>query len=264
MTKFTIVTITYNAGKLLRPTAESVMSQEYRQIEHIIIDGASEDNTVEIANEYKKESDSKGNGHEIRIVSEPDKGLYDAMNKGLQMATGDYVCFLNAGDRFPKTDTLSVIADNCGLSGAHRDRKGLPAVLYGNTDIIDYDGRFIRHRHLSAPEKLTWKSFRHGMLVCHQAFYARTDIARRTPYDLNYRFSADVDWCIRIMKEAEKLGLALRNAHDVIALYLSEGETTRNHKASLKERYMVMRKHYGLMTTTAMHIWFVIRKVFHT
>jgi hypothetical protein len=97
------------------------------------------------------------------------------------------------------------------------------------------------------------------MLVCHQAFYARTDFAIATHYDMQYRYSADVDWCIRVMKAAAKENVPLRNLHMVVANYTEEGATTMNHQASLKERFDVMRRHYGLISTLAMHAWFVIR-----
>ena len=255
MIRFSIVTVTYNAGELLRHTAETVLTQTYPCVEHLIIDGCSKDNTVEIAREYKRENVAKETGHEVIVVSEPDKGLYDAMNKGLRRATGDYVLFLNAGDTLPSDSTLDDIAACIG------DSEELPAVLYGDTDIVDSDFRFLRHRRLSPPEKLSWRSFRRGMLVCHQAFYARLDIARELLYDDRYRYSADVDWCIRVMKEAEKRRLPLRNVHAVVAEYLEEGQTTANHKASLKERFTVMKRHYGLVQTIALHIWFVFRAV---
>lgn len=259
MIKFTIVTVTYNAAAVLTRTTESVMRQTYRNIEHIIIDGASEDGTADLAIQYKKESDTAANGHEIRVISEPDKGLYDAMNKGLGLATGDYVCFLNAGDFLPDSSTIDIIYANGGLAEYEKGGKQLPAVLYGDTDLVDNDGRYISRRRLTPPEKLTWRSFMKGMLVCHQAFYARTDIARRTPYDMRYRFSADVDWCIRVMKEAARLGMPLVNVHATIADYQREGQSTANHKASLLERFDVMRRHYGLPATLMMHAWFVIR-----
>ena len=91
MIKFTIVTITYNAADVFMRTADSVARQTYAAVEHLIIDGASSDGTQNLAEEYKKASDAACNGHEVRIVSEPDKGLYDAMNKGRRLATGDYV-----------------------------------------------------------------------------------------------------------------------------------------------------------------------------
>ncbi len=261
MIKFTIITVTFNAADVFMRTAESVMRQKYPDVEHIIVDGASADATVALAEEYKRRSDEMSNGHYVYIASEPDKGLYDAMNKGRRLATGDYICFLNAGDFFPDSDTLATIADNARLNELDETSRQLPAVLYGDTDWVDNDGRRIGRRHLSPPEQLTWRSFRNGMLVCHQAFYARTDIAQTIPYDLRYRHSADVDWCIRVMKEAEGAGLALVNVHAVIANYQREGQSTRYHRASLMERFDVMRRHYGLFVTVGMHLWFVVRAV---
>ena len=257
MITFSIVTITYNAASVLAPTLDSVLMQNYPHVEHIIIDGASTDDTVAIAKAYQQRSDEAENEHIVRIQSEPDDGLYDAMNKGLQQATGDYIVFLNAGDRFPKADTL----DKVVLAAVVGDGEEHPAVLYGDTDIIDEKGNFLCHRRLSPYERLTWRSFRYGMLVCHQAFYARLDIARSLLFDTSYRYSADVDWCIRVMKEGERRHLLLRNIHAVVADYVQEGQTTLHHKESLRERFHVMCKHYGLIQTLFLHAWFVVRSV---
>lgn len=258
MTKFSIITITYNAGAFLPRTVESVLSQHYRDIEHIIIDGASTDSTISVAQDYMQRSYAAQNGHEVRIVSEPDNGLYDAMNKGLRQASGDYICFLNAGDFFPNANVLDTIVSR-SLTG--KSRQQLPAVIYGDTDIVDNDGNFLRHRRLAPPRNLTWRSFRKGMLVCHQAFYARLDIARTVPYDTRYRYSADVDWCIRVMKEAERMGAGLAYVDSVVVNYTQEGQTTKHHRDSLKERYRVMQCHYGAFTTALMHAWFAVRAV---
>ena len=253
MPKITYITITYNASSVLQPTLDSVDCQTYRQIEHIIVDGASKDDTLALAQQYKASTEAKDNGHTVVILSEPDKGIYDAMQKGIGLATGRYICFLNAGDRLPHADTTAEVAASSSEN---------VGVIYGDTDIVDSDGNFLRHRHLSAPKKLSWRSFRKGMLVCHQAFYALTDLAHLTPYNLNYRYSADVDWCIRIMKEAERKGLQLKKVDGVVANYLDGGTTNQNHRASLKERFRVMRSHYGLFTTLCMHLWFVVRSIF--
>ena len=95
------------------------------------------------------------------------------------------------------------------------------------------------------------------MLVCHQAFFARRD--RLVNYDLHYRFSADFDWCIRIMKQSK----TLHNTHLTLIDYLNEGMTTRNHKASLKERFRIMCKHYGYFSTILRHLWFALRLLLH-
>ena len=208
-------------------------------MEYFIIDGGSKDGTLSIIESYKDRI--------TKVVSEPDHGLYDAMNKGLALATGDYVCFLNAGDTFHEDDTLEKMVHLLHATSS------LPDVLYGETAIVDKDGHFKRMRRLSAPEKLTWKSFKQGMLVCHQAFFAKRTLAE--PYDLKYRYSSDFDWCVRVMKKSK----SLFNTHLTLIDYLEEGMTTRNHKASLKERFWIMSKHYGFFSTVLYHLWFVVR-----
>ena len=251
--RITYVTITYNAAKVLKRTLDSVLEQDYPNIEHLIIDGASTDDTLKLVNDYIAQSNATDNGHQIQVTSEPDKGIYDAMNKGLRCLTGDYVCFLNAGDFLPSPNTASRIAQQVTASG------GIPAVLYGDTDIVDGEGHFLHHRRLAPPEHLTWKSFRQGMLVCHQAFYARADFAIATPYDMQYRYSADVDWCIRVMRAAAKENVPLLNLHMVVANYTQEGQTTLHHRESLLERYRVMEHHYGRLQTLLLHCWFAVR-----
>ena len=238
--KFSIITVTYNAEKVLEDTIQSVIFQTYRNVEYIIVDGASKDHTLEIVNKYHDRIN--------KVTSETDKGLYDAMNKGIQLATGDYLCFLNAGDKFHDSETLQKIVHT--LKGQE-----LPDVIYGETAIVDEEGHFLHMRRLSTPAHLNWKSFKQGMLVCHQAFFANRELAINHLYDLQYRFSADFDWCIRIMKKAK----CLHNTRLTLIDYLNEGMTTKNHKASLKERFCIMAKHYGLISTILHHGWFVIR-----
>lgn len=255
MIKFTIVTCTYNAEAVLQRTLDSVMKQTYCNIEHLIIDGVSKDKTLTMVKAYQHKNDVGESAHEILVFSEPDKGLYDAMNKGIDRATGDYLIFLNAGDVFSSEDTLEFV------EGCVGEGEELPGVLYGDTDIVNMEGHFLRHRRLTPPKRLSWRSFMWGMLVCHQSFYARADIAKGIHYNLDYRFSADVDWCIRIMREAARRHLPLRNVNAVITNYLDGGMSVQNHKASLKERFQVMRSHYGLLTTLFVHAWFAVRSV---
>lgn len=236
---FSIITVTYHAESVLEETILSVVSQTYHNIEYIIVDGASKDRTLSIVNKYRDKIQA--------VVSEPDKGLYDAMNKGLKMAKGEYVCFLNAGDTFHEDDTLQLIVHQLNKSNV------LPDVIYGETALVDAQRHFVRMRRLQIPDTLNWKSFRQGMLVCHQAFIAKRALAET--YDLNYRFSADFDWCIRVMKKAS----LLHNTRLTLIDYLDEGMTTKNRKASLKERFRIMAKHYGYISTVLHHIWFVLR-----
>ena len=254
--KISIVTITYNAARTLQRTLDSVACQTYTDIEHLIIDGASKDDTVAIAERYKAAS-----RHEVVIQSEPDKGLYDAMNKGLLKATGDYLVFLNAGDTLYAPDTIETVAKTITNNREPITMNREPAVVFGDTAITDAEGNFLHLRTHRPPEQLTWKSFKQGMLVCHQAFYVLTSLARQIPYDLQYRHSADVDWCIRIMREAERQQLALVNTHAILANFEEGGDTTQHHRDSLKERFSVMAHHYGLCQTLILHGWFILRAV---
>lgn len=262
MIRITYVTVTFNAAAVLRRTLDSVMEQDYPDIVHLIIDGASTDETLQLVDDYIVRSNEKMTGHRIHVMSEPDKGIYDAMNKGLRSLDGDYVCFLNAGDFLPSPDTVTRIVDAVGKSQSSVFSTVLPAVLYGDTDIVDGEGRFVHHRRLAPPAHLSWKSFRQGMLVCHQAFYARTDFAIATPYDIQYHYSADVDWCIRVMKTAAKEKIPLLNLRMVVANYTEEGQTTIHHRESLWERYHVMERHYGRIQTFLLHCWFAVRSLF--
>ena len=235
--RISIITICYNAASTITRTLRSVSAQTYPNIQYLIIDGASKDNTLELVRELAPEAE---------IYSERDKGIYDAMNKGLDRATGDYVWYVNAGDALVSPTTVE------DLVRATCTGDSLPDVLYGDTRLIDAEGHDLGLRRLRPPHQLDWRSFRSGMLVCHQAFIAKRSISPH--YDLSYRFSADVDWCIRVLKEAKTTAFY----PEPIALYLNEGTTTANHRASLIERFHVMRHHYGLVTTVLQHLRFLV------
>ena len=239
--KFSIITVTFNAASVIEPTLASVAEQSYRNFEYLLIDGGSTDDTV---------AKAKASGIKFaHIVSERDKGLYDAMNKGIKLAKGDYLCFLNAGDAFHSPDTLEKIV------AAIPEGASLPDILYGETAEVDDNRNFVRMRRLQAPDKLHWTSFKQGMMVCHQAFYARRDLVPL--YDLKYRLSADVDWCIKIMKRSENMV----NVGFIVVDYLQNGLSLQNHRASLIERFKIMCRHYGVFSTVMHHIWFVLRAV---
>ena len=237
---FSIITVTYNAERVLPATLKSVKEQSCRLYELIIIDGESSDSTVEIA----KKADIPNS----EIVSEKDRGIYDAMNKGLGLAHGDYVIFLNAGDTFHSDTTLEHLAD------AIMDND-YPGIVYGQTDIVDIDRNRIGDRHLLAPEILTLESFKDGMLVCHQAFCALRKITSN--YDMRYRYSADYEWCIKCLQRSH------RNYYmnETIIDFLQGGMSTQNHFASLTERFNIMSHYYGFFHTLVTHIKKVISHI---
>lgn len=249
-----VITITYNAASVIRPTLQSLNSQTFRNFEHLVIDGASKDDTVSIV---------RGMCPDSIILSEPDRGLYDAMNKGLRAAKGKYLLFLNAGDALHTPDTLRHYADAARLNGKNplnadenADSRQLYAdIIYGDTIVVDSGRNFVKPRHLSVPERLTFRSFANGMLVCHQAFMVRSDLAPE--YDLQYRFSADYEWTLRCLKATDPDHNV--NLHTVTIDYLSDGMTDKNHSASLKERYRIMCRYYGTIPTLLRHIRFLLR-----
>lgn len=251
----TIATVTYNAEATLQRTLDSVAAQDYEKIEHLIVDGVSTDRTLSLVQRYVEQNNNR---HQIRLTSGPDDGLYDAMNKALSLATGEYIVFLNAGDKLHTADTISKIVSCAKLKKGNLRN---PAIIYGETDLVDNEGRFVRHRRLTTPDSLTWKSFLSGMRVCHQSFYARTDLAKTESYNLSYHYSADYDWCIRIMRKAAKRRLRIVNTHLILTDYLNEGMTTRNHRKSLLERLRLMARHYGWSNAISAHAWFIIRAV---
>ncbi|HDY89306.1 MAG TPA: glycosyltransferase, partial [bacterium] len=118
-----IITVTYNAEACLEKTIQSVINQTYKNIEYIIIDGGSSDKTLSIIKKYKK--------YIKYCISEPDKGIYDAMNKGIKIAKGDYINFLNAGDFYYENNVLSYLFDNLDKS---------VDLLYGDSYLIDQNG----------------------------------------------------------------------------------------------------------------------------
>jgi len=261
-----VITVVYNGSQVLEGTILSVLNQSWPSIEIIIIDGGSTDGTQDIILRYANRL--------AWWVSEPDAGLYDAMNKGLAAARGDYVWFINAGDRIYTSDTLER-----ALSATEPGAE-LPAVIYGDTMIVNDRYEEIGLRRLRPPRQLTWRSFRKGMLVCHQAILVRRDLAE--PYDLRYRHSADFDWVIRALKRAEGRGQKAKgvaegrdqkaegrgqrakgqrakggrvhNSDMVLCAFLDGGHSKQNIKPGLRERFNSMVTHYGLASTLLWHL----------
>ncbi|MDE6861026.1 MAG: glycosyltransferase [Duncaniella sp.] len=235
---FSIITVAYNAQETIPATLKSVQEQNCKLYEYIVIDGASVDNTVDIVRQSGIDN--------LKLISEPDKGIYDAMNKGLGIATGDYVIFLNAGDSFHSTNTLQTIAD------AIMDND-YPGIVYGQTQLVDIRRKRVGDRHLTAPEVLTLDSFKDGMVVCHQAFVVLRKLIDN--YDTRYKFSADYEWCIRCLQRSHRNQYIDR----ILIDYLSEGVTTANMRASLIERFRIMCYYYGTLPTIVRHIGFLRR-----
>ncbi|TLX70935.1 glycosyltransferase [Labilibacter sediminis] len=233
--KVSIITVVYNGQSTLEATIKSVAQQGYSNIEYIIVDGNSTDSTVDII---------KANSLVVTTwISEPDKGIYDAMNKGIDLATGDYLWFMNSGDEIAHPNVL----ENIFKQNANAD------IYYGETVMIDEKGIEIGNRRLSTPEHLSWKSFKKGMLVSHQSFIVKKSLVSH--YNLKYNFSADFEWCLLAMKKAH----LIENTHLVLSRFLDGGITKQNIVPGLKERFRIMVHNYGLASTLYQHIFICIK-----
>ncbi len=231
----TVITVVYNNVRDIERTLMSVINQTYPHIEYIVIDGGSTDGTVDILNQYADQI--------TRLVSEPDKGIYDAMNKGLALATGDYVLFMNSGDEIYAADTVAEVF----ATAPEAD------IYYGETEMFDADWQSLGLRRRAIPERFNWKSFRYGMNISHQAIYIRR--AKIGRYDPKYQLSADIDWIIRAAKAADKMV----NTKRIVAKYLVGGMSKKRHWLSLKERFQIFSKHYGLLPNLFNHIVIAFR-----
>jgi glycosyltransferase involved in cell wall biosynthesis len=242
---FTIITVVYNGEADLPGTMESVRRQTWPHIEYIFVDGASKDNSLKIIQEFAPTMPN------VRWISEPDKGLYDAMNKGMRMATGDFVWCLNCGDHIHAPDVLEKMA---ALVTPETD------VLYGETMLVDAQRRPVgTMSELSTrklPARLHWRQFLGGMLVVHQAFVPRLSVA---PQLIENNLCADYDWCIKILKKSR----LTVNTGLVTTDYLMGGISKQRHRQSLKDRFAVMRTHFGLVPALLAHGWIVVRAVIH-
>jgi glycosyltransferase involved in cell wall biosynthesis len=227
--KLSVITIVYNNVRHIERTILSVINQTYTNIEYILVDGFSTDGTLEIVQQYTSQIET--------LISEKDKGIYDAMNKGLAVAKGDYVIFMNSGDEFYSSDTV----DKVFATANDAD------IYYGETEMIDETGNSLGQRRHKAPEQFTWRHFKYGMSISHQAIYIKRSLTQ--PYDPQYQLSADIDWILQAAKKAKKIV----NVHQYVAKYLVGGMSKKKHKQSLAERFAIMRKHYGLLPTVLNH-----------
>jgi glycosyltransferase involved in cell wall biosynthesis len=237
-----IITIVYNNIEHIEKTIQSAVNQAYYDKEYIIIDGGSKDGTLDIIKNYEPQIDY--------WISEPDKGIYDAMNKGLHLAKGDYVVFLNSGDLFFNDEVLSKV-----FSTFDKDVD----IFYGETNLMDENGVILGTRtNLTTrklPSRLTWKDMKWGMVVSHQSIFVKRSIA--PDYNLSYKFSADIDWVIESLKRSKKIV----NVNTIVSNYLIGGYSIKNQKKSWKERFEIYQHHYGMLDTLWVHGVIILKNI---
>jgi glycosyltransferase involved in cell wall biosynthesis len=232
--KLSVITIVYNNVRDIERTMLSVINQTYPNIEYIIVDGASKDGTLGLIEKYRNQV--------AKIISEPDKGIYDAMNKGLSLATGDYVLFMNSGDEIYAHETVSEVFES----------EYAADIYYGETEMYNDKWESLGQRRHCAPENFNWRSFKYGMSVGHQAIYIKRAITQ--PYDLQYKYSSDIDWIIKSAKKAS----SIVNTHQYVAKYLVGGISKKKQFDSLKERFKIFNKYYGLIPNLINHVFIAL------
>lgn len=218
--KITIVTVCMNCEKEIIPTINSIKNQTYSNFEYIIVDGKSKDRTVQIANELTNDIDN------VKIISEEDNGIYDAMNKAVKLAKGDYVFFLNAGDCFVDNMVLEKVAN---YLNSNED------IYYGNVrkkDIIEQYSYKISKFNLVYREKM----------ICHQAIFAKRELLEEYPFEYKtYKICADRDWLIRVTEK----GITSNYMRDIlIADYDCNGVSSSYNKFQ-KESLQIAKKYGG-------------------
>jgi len=227
-----IITIVYNGSDTLQKTIDSIALQSYENIEYIIVDGGSKDGTIALVERNKSAV--------TKWISEVDNGLYDAMNKGIDLATGDYLWFINSGDEIYGKTTVADMVKGFSVDW--------PDVIYGDTVMIDALGKEIGERRLQPPSQLSWKDFKNGMLVSHQSILVSTKIA--THYNLKYRLSADFEWCLQALMAAKHV----HNTHQTLSKFLDGGLTKQNVVPGLRERFDIMSRYFGFIPTVLRHV----------
>lgn len=215
-----VITVVYNGAPLIEKTIKSVLSQTYLNIEYIIIDGGSKDGTLEICNKYSNQL--------AHLISEKDKGIYDAMNKGLLHATGEYCFFLNAGDEFYNDAIIACLFNKYGNK---------PDAIYGSTELITPNGQVKKTTEI--PKTLTWKKMWQGMIISHQGIiFRRRNIQK---YNINYKYVADHEWIIAGLKKCNNV----QNSEEIICKYLLGGLTDGNLLKCWKERLSIVKTFYN-------------------
>ena len=231
----TVLTVSFNAEKTIARTIESVMNQTYRDIEYIVIDGASHDNTAEIAESYIENFCAR-EGRSMRVISEPDNGMYDALNKGARLAHGEIVGQINADD-FYEPDAVQTMAEL--YEREHYD------LAWGSLNVITKSGNLIKH----ARKGLLWTTSH----WCHPAAFSRREILLEYPYPLTNTHD-DFDYATHVYLDGKKIIPLDKVISNFTFGGMSTQRSIREAKQRLDEIYGIYKK-YG-MSFMQMKKWF--------
>jgi glycosyltransferase involved in cell wall biosynthesis len=221
--KISVITVVYNGAKTLEKTIQSVVEQDYTSLEYIVVDGGSTDGTRDIITNYET---GYGNSQSriTKSVSEPDNGIYDAMNKGVSMSSGDYLCFLNSGDVFVDKQSVAKIVESL-LANA------LPDVIYGNILVANKEGGFME-RIAKEPCNL------HRMYFCHQSAFTKKEWLQKFPFDTKHTLSAD----LKFFKQCWYAGCRFVHVRFPVTIYDLTGLSNTNRCKGLYDNISVIKE----------------------
>ncbi|HNV46385.1 MAG TPA: glycosyltransferase family 2 protein [Spirochaetota bacterium] len=239
----TVATVSYNAAADIEDTIRSVLEQTYDNVEYLVIDGGSTDGTVDIIRAHE---------HAIDLwICEPDRGIYDAMNKGIALGTGDWFSFMNAGDRFAGDDVLALFCD--ARFDAHA-----PGIAYGDTIVVDAQSREI----LSSAGELRLRDFHYDTPVCHQSLFTnRMAFEAVGAYSADLKLMADLDWLVRFMRLGATRTCNRYRVDRPVARYRIGGKGYSSGERNYLERWRVARAYFPLRVRARYLIGFPLEMV---
>lgn len=214
-----IITVCYNSQETIAKTIESVINQSCQDIEYIIIDGASTDNTLNIIKKYQEK-------YPIKLISEPDSGIYDAMNKGVKITDGKWILFLNSDDYLYDTNVINIVKE--ALEKTNCD------ILYGATEF-----RYDNFNLIRQPNNL--KAFWRRMPFCHQSCYIKRNMLIKRPFNTSYKIAADYDFLIHHYKQ----GFPFFKIDEVLSSFSVNGLSEKSQNEMIKEYLEILKKEWG-------------------
>lgn len=232
-----IITVVYNGENYIRKTMDSVLCQNFKDYEYIVIDGLSQDNTVNIAREYEASFEGR-----LKIYSEKDNGIYDAMNKGIKIAKGQWINFMNAGDAFSNSNVIEELTKKKAFEDSD--------LVYG--DVLGSSTMGVRYLRAGDLRGLT-----KTMQFSHQSLFVKTILMKERMFSLKYKLAADYDFILSMYLSGHKFKYI---PIPIATIMAGEGATHANFEKSKKEVYNIhVDKGLGALRSFYLYVYYIVR-----